>query len=76
VSDAPIVTCARCARACSCVRVKDGTVYRPLAWTFPDTATPLVGLCGGCQPLDLRGVTIGDAAGGDFVYHDEREGAG
>ena len=76
MSDTPVVTCARCGRACSCVRVKDGTVYRPFAWTFPDKTARLLGLCGGCRPLDLRGVAIGDAVGDGFIYHDERQGAG
>ena len=76
MSDPPTVTCRCCARTCACLRVKDGTVYRPFAWTFPNAATPLVGLCGGCRPLDLRGVTIGDAVGDGFIYHDERKGTG
>lgn len=46
----PHVTCSGCGRQAACVRMLDGTVYRPFAWTFPDAQTPRVGLCGGCTP--------------------------
>ena len=45
----PQVECSSCGRKVACARVSDGTIYRPFAWTYPDEAQPLRGLCGGCK---------------------------
>jgi hypothetical protein len=47
--EVPEVECSGCKRRVKCVRVSDGTVYRPFAWTFNDESKPLVGLCGDCR---------------------------
>lgn len=44
----PIVTCAYCRRQAECIRAKDGTLYRPFAWTYPDAKLPMIGICQGC----------------------------
>ncbi len=49
----PEVECVDCERRVRCIRVKDGTVYRPLAWKFPDPSFPLNGFCGDCQIVYL-----------------------
>lgn len=43
------VRCSSCGRTASCVQVKDGTVYKPVAWEYPDKANPMQGICSGCQ---------------------------
>jgi hypothetical protein len=43
------VECSGCKRRVKCIRVSDGTVYRPFSWTFNDDSKPLVGLCGDCR---------------------------
>lgn len=48
-NDVPKVTCSRCERVANCIRVSDGTVYKPTAWQYPDKAKPFEGVCGGCQ---------------------------
>lgn len=63
MSDLPEVTCASCNRTVKCIRVSDGTVYRPIAWTYPDDAKPLEGICGGCQEDDLDDDEILDILG-------------
>jgi hypothetical protein len=47
--EVPEVECSGCKRRVKCVRVSDGTVYRPFAWIFTDDSKPLVGLCGSCE---------------------------
>lgn len=49
MSDVPEVECMGCKRRARCVRVSDGTVYKPTAWSYPIEATPLRGLCRDCQ---------------------------
>lgn len=49
MSDLPEVTCTGCGRRVKCIRVSDGTVYKPIAWLYPDETKPLEGLCGACQ---------------------------
>lgn len=44
----PTVECRSCRRRVDCFTAKDGTVYRPFAWTFPFPET-LVGLCRQCS---------------------------
>jgi len=43
----PTVECRSCRRRVECFTAKDGTVYRPFAWTFPYSGV-LVGLCRQC----------------------------
>lgn len=45
----PVVTCLGCGRQVECMRVKDGTVYRPTGWRYPDPNEPLRGECGACH---------------------------
>jgi hypothetical protein len=45
----PRATCTECGRVVECVRVQDGTIYKPTAWTYPNPDEPLRGVCGGCQ---------------------------
>ena len=49
MSDIPEVECIWCERKVRCIRVSDGTVYRPLAWTFNPEHHPLLGVCTDCQ---------------------------
>lgn len=43
----PECECLGCGRKVRCIRVKDGTMYRPFAWFFP---TPgVLGWCGECR---------------------------
>ena len=49
MNDIPEVECIDCQRHVRCIRVKDGTIYRPMAWTYPDEATPLRGVCHDCH---------------------------
>lgn len=42
------VVCTCCHRKVRCIRVDDGTIYRPFRWTFPDEAKPLEGICFDC----------------------------
>lgn len=44
----PTVTCVQCARRVDCIRVADGTVYRPLTWAFPFLGRPYEGYCVDC----------------------------
>jgi hypothetical protein len=44
-SGAPYVECLVCKREVPCVKLKDGTVYKPFAWTYPDEEQPLMGVC-------------------------------
>ncbi len=53
MTDPPEVTCVGCGRTASCVRVADGTVYRPVTWRFDDEAQPRRGTCPDCQFLGL-----------------------
>ncbi len=46
----PEVTCTDCGRVAQCMRMRDGTVYKPAAWLYPDAAKPLVGFCSMCRP--------------------------
>lgn len=45
----PEVECFGCGRRAACLRMKDGTVYKPFAWKYPDVTEPLGGICGDCQ---------------------------
>jgi hypothetical protein len=47
--DPPKVTCTNCRREARCIRVSDGTIYKPTAWTYPDSTTPLLGICSACS---------------------------
>jgi hypothetical protein len=49
VSDAPEVDCLGCSRRVRCALMKDGTLYRPFAWTFTEPKYPLLGWCPQCQ---------------------------
>lgn len=52
----PEVECSGCGRRAECMRMSDGTVYRPFAWAYPDESKPLSGICRGCQEVEaLRG---------------------
>jgi endogenous inhibitor of DNA gyrase (YacG/DUF329 family) len=51
MDDLPEVTCITCGRTVTCIRVSDGTVYKPFEWVYPDGAKPLEGNCGGCRTL-------------------------
>jgi hypothetical protein len=31
------------------MRMRDGTVYKPMAWVYSDELRPLCGVCGDCQ---------------------------
>jgi hypothetical protein len=42
---APYVECLVCARIVPCVKLVDGTVYKPFGWTYPDADRPLMGVC-------------------------------
>jgi hypothetical protein len=46
VSNVPEVECIRCHRKAACAVMRDGTVYRPFAWTYTDGS--LRGTCGDC----------------------------
>ena len=50
------VTCSKCDRTARCIRMTDGTVYRPTGWTYPDPTMPMVGVCGGVHEDDVRQV--------------------
>lgn len=43
------VECAKCGRFARCAIMRDGTLYRPFAWTFPHE-DPFLGICPDCQP--------------------------
>lgn len=45
----PTVVCTSCGHVASCVRMKDGTVYKPIAWAYPDRSMPMQGICGACR---------------------------
>jgi hypothetical protein len=45
------VQCVGCGRVAACVRVSDGTMYKPTAWVYPSPHTPMRGVCGQCQLL-------------------------
>lgn len=64
VGEVPTATCSSCGHQAKCIRVSDGTVYRPTAWVYPDPAKPLEGLCGGCRgPMYITAtISIGTAA--------------
>jgi hypothetical protein len=49
MSDVPEVTCLGCGRRAACMRMRDGTVYKPFAWKYPKADAPLSGVCGDCQ---------------------------
>lgn len=49
MSELPEVECIGCRRRARCVRVSDGTIYRPMAWVYPNNGTPLLGHCRDCQ---------------------------
>jgi hypothetical protein len=51
MNDPILVTCVDCGRQIPCIRVKDGTLYRPLAWTFSDAHAPFRGTCSKCQRM-------------------------
>lgn len=57
----PQVECAGCGRKVACIRVSDGTIYRPFAWVFSDEAQPLRGLCGGCKAKPMSYADIREA---------------
>jgi hypothetical protein len=59
----PVVTCANCSRQVVCVKMDDGTVYRPFEWTFPDPSMPLVGYCRDCYDA-LLAVASAQPTGG------------
>ena len=60
----PVVICTGCGRQVECIRVKEGTLYRPFAWTFADAEWPLLGVCGGC-PFVPSTTLVGEEASGN-----------
>lgn len=44
----PEVECTGCGRKAPCAVMKDGTVYRPFTWAYPDRSQ-LRGVCSECQ---------------------------
>ncbi len=49
MSSIPNVKCLGCDRVAPCMRMKDGTVYKPFAWQYPNDSDPMRGVCGDCQ---------------------------
>lgn len=43
------VTCTDCGRSVRCIRMRDGTEYKPFAWSYLDPAQPLRGVCPTCK---------------------------
>jgi len=43
------VTCTDCKREARCLRMGDGTEYKPYAWSYLDSAQPMVGVCPLCK---------------------------
>lgn len=45
----PEVECLGCERKVACLRVSDGTVYRPVTWLYNQPKWPTLGWCPQCQ---------------------------
>lgn len=53
----PEVECLGCGRTASCLRVANGTVYRPFAWLFSYPPQPRLGWCPACREAHERSCT-------------------